>query len=233
LPVNQLTTEYWFPLYNNNSFMATYLTIGNADPASSAQVSVYIAGQFMASYTIPVGGRVTPTYDNINNGPVQVISTNHVNIIASERAYRNVADLTDFNEMMGLPVNQLTTEYWFPLYNNNSFMATYLTIGNADPASSAQVSVYIAGQFMASYTIPVGGRVTPTYANLNNGPVQVISTNLKNIIVSERAYRNVANLTDFNEMMGLPVNQLTTEYWFPLYNNNSFMTTYLTIGNAQ
>jgi hypothetical protein len=111
--------------------MATYLTIGNADPSTSAQVSVYIAGQLKGSYTIPVGGRVTPTYDNINNGPVQVISTNGAKIITSERAYRGVVDLTDFNEMMGFPANQLTTEYWFPLYNNNSFMATYLTIGNA------------------------------------------------------------------------------------------------------
>jgi len=178
-----------------------------------------------------VGGRVTPIYNNINNGPVRVVSTNAVPIITSERAYRG-PNLTDFNEMMGFPADQLTTEYWFPLYNTTSFMQTYLTIGNASPSTSAAVSVYIAGQLKGSYMIPVGGRVTPIYDGINNGPVQVVSTNAVPIITSERAYRG-PNLTDFNELMGFPANKLTTEYWFPLYDTTSFMQTYLTIGNAQ
>jgi len=60
----------------------------------------------------------------------------------------------------------------------------------------------------------------------------MVSTNAVPIITSERAYRG-ANLTDFNEMMGFPANQLTTEYWFPWYSFSSFMQTYLVIGNAQ
>jgi len=116
--------------------MQTYLSIGNASTDDvtqpSANVSVYINGQWMGDYVIPYGGRVTPIYQGIHNGPVQVKSTNGVPIIASERAYRGVANLTDFNEMMGLPVDLLTTEYWFPLYDSRpSFMQTYLTIGNA------------------------------------------------------------------------------------------------------
>ena len=230
-PANQLTTEYWFPLYDTTSFMQTYLTIGNASASQSAEVSVYIAGQLKGSYVVPVGGRVTPIYDGINNGPVRVVSTNAVPIITSERAYRG-PNLTDFNEMMGFPANKLTTEYWFPLYDTTSFMQTYLTIGNASASQSANVDVYIAGQLKGSYVIPVGGRVTPIYDGINNGPVRVVSTNAVPIITSERAYRG-PNLTDFNEMMGFPANQLTTEYWFPLYDTTSFMQTYLTIGNAQ
>ena len=161
-PANQLTTEYWFPLYDTTSFMQTYLTIGNASASQSANVSVYIAGQLKGSYVIPVGGRVTPIYDGINNGPVRVVSTNGVPIITSERAYRG-PNLTDFNEMMGFPANQLTTEYWFPLIDSTCFMQTYLTIGNASASQSANVDVYIAGQLKGSYVIPVGGRVTPIY----------------------------------------------------------------------
>ena len=124
-------------------------------------VDVYIAGQLKGSYVIPVGGRVTPIYDGINNGPVQVVTT-AIPIITSERAYRG-PNLTDFNEMMGFPANQLTTEYWFPLYDTTSFMQTYLTIGNASTSQSANVDVYIAGQPKGSYVIPVGGRATPIY----------------------------------------------------------------------
>ena len=240
LPANQLWTEYWFPLSDSTSFMQTYITIGNASSDSvnqpSANVSVYIAGQLMGSSVIPYGGRWTPIYQGINNGPVRVVSTNAVPIITSERAYRNAANLSDFNEMMGFPANQLTTEYWFPLSDSTSFMQTYITIGNASSDSvnkpSANVSVYIAGQLMGSSVIPYGGRWTPIYQGINNGPVRVVSTNAVPIITSERAYRNGTNLTDFNEMMGFPANRLWTEYWFPLSDSTSFMQTYITIGNA-
>jgi hypothetical protein len=202
-----------------------------------SQTNVYISGALKGSYNILNKGHVTPIYQGINNGPVRVISTNGVNNIASERAYRDGTNLRDFNEMMGFPANHLTTEYWFPLIDSTSFMQTYLTIGNASTDAvnkpNANVSVYIAGQLQGSYVIPYGGRATPIYQGINNGPVQVVSTNAVNIITSERAYRDGTNLKDFNEMMGLPVSQLTTEYWFPLIDSTSFMQTYLTIGNAQ
>ena len=95
-----------------------------------ADIDVTIGGEPQGSYTIPSSARVTPIYQGINNGPVQVKSTNGANLIASERAYRNAANLTDFNEMMGFPANQLTTEYWFPLSDSTSFMQTYITIGS-------------------------------------------------------------------------------------------------------
>ena len=76
------------------------------------------------------GGRVTPLYPGVNNGPVRVVSTNGVPIITSERAYRG-ANYTDWNEMLGYPANQLTSEYWFPLYDSSGIAQTFLSIGNA------------------------------------------------------------------------------------------------------
>ena len=165
LPVEQLTTEYWFPLCDGTGTAQTFISIGNASQ-TPAEVTVKIAGQILGSYTIPVGGRVTPDCAGINNGPVQVYSTNGTDIIVSERAYRG-ANFTDWNEMMGLPVEQLTTEYWFPLCDGIGTAQTFISIGNASQ-TPAEVTVKIAGQILGSYTIPVGGRVTPDCAGINN-----------------------------------------------------------------
>ncbi len=95
----------------------------------TALVDVTIGGSPMESYTIPSSGRVTPIYAGINNGPVQVKSTNGVPIITSERAYRG-PNYTDWNEMLGFPADQLTTEYWFPVYDTTGIAQTFLSIGN-------------------------------------------------------------------------------------------------------
>src|SRR6185503_9988594 len=229
-PADQLTTEYWFPLCDGTGSAQTFISIGNASPSTAAQVTVKIAGQILGNYTIPVGGRVTPSCAGINSGPVQVYSTNGTDIIGSERAYRG-PNYTDWNEMLGLPVEQLTTQYWFPVCDGTGTSQTFISIGNASPSTAAEVTVKIAGQVFGSYTIPVGGRVTPNCVGINNGPVQVYSTNATNIIVSERAYRGM-NYTDWNEMLGMPANQLTTEYWFPLCDGTGMSQTFISIGNA-
>jgi hypothetical protein len=99
---------------------------------------------------------------------------------------------------------------------------------------NATVEVYIGGSLRGTYTIAYGDRTSHVDWGLNDGPVRVVSTNGTPIIVSERSYRDPVNLEDFNEMMGVPADHLTTEYWFPVYNGNtSVMKTWITIGNAQ
>jgi hypothetical protein len=109
-----LATEYWFTTLDDAS-MITYLVIGNPDETQTAEVDVYIAGTKMNStpYTIAPGERVYPRY-GINGGPVQVVSTNGVAIFASERSKY----LESFNEILGIAVDQLTTEYWFTTYDD-------------------------------------------------------------------------------------------------------------------
>jgi hypothetical protein len=71
----------------------------NADGSPNtqpAQVSIKIAGQLMGNYTIPAGGRITPTYPNILNGPVEVISDKPV--LATQRVLYGGS----FNEFVGI-----------------------------------------------------------------------------------------------------------------------------------
>ena len=207
--------------------MTTYLVIGNPSTNNqNALVDVYIAGvkKTITPFSIAPGARVFPRY-GINGGPVRVVSTNGIPIFTSQRViYGN-----SFNEVLGYPANQLTTEYWFTSLDDLG-MITYLVIGNPSTnAQSAIVDVYIAGvkKTITPFSIAPGQRVFPRYG-INGGPVQVVSTNGVTIFTSERT----KYLTSFNEVLGYPANKLTTEYWFTsLDDASSNMITYLVIGN--
>jgi glucose/arabinose dehydrogenase len=122
-PGDQLTTEYWFPWYDNIG-MTTWVLVGNPSTTETAEVDVYIGEVLQGSYTILPGEKETPKYTNVLDGPVRVVSTNGVDIFASERSlYKD-----SFNEVMGYPGDQLTTEYWFPWYDNIG-MKTWVLVG--------------------------------------------------------------------------------------------------------
>jgi uncharacterized protein YcfL len=145
-----------------------------------------------------------------------------VPIFASERS---VFGTDGFNELMGYPADQLTTEYWFTWYDKVG-MITRLLIGNPSATETASVDVYIAGNLMDNYQIPPGGRATPGYDGVQNGPVRVISKPNANsisvpIFASERS---VFGTDGFNELMGYPADQLTTEYWFTWYDKVGMIT---------
>ena len=221
-PADQLTTDYWFTSYDDLG-MITYLVIGNPHPSNTAEVDVYIGGNKMnaAPYAIAPGQRIFPRY-GINAGPVHVVSTNGVNIFTSERTKFG----NSFNEVMGYPGNQLTTDYWFTSYDDLG-MITYLVIGNPHVTLTAEVDVYIGGvkKNAVPYSIAPGERIFPRYG-MNVGPVQVVSTNGVNIFTSERSKFGQS----FNEVLGYPANQFTTDYWFTSYDDLG-MITYLVIGN--
>jgi hypothetical protein len=80
------------------------------------------------------------------------------------------------------------------------------------------VNVTIGGVAMPSFNLAAGESTRKSYAGVNNGPVQIVST--QNIVVSERLIYKVNNVnTSFSEMMGLPDPLLNTTFWLPWYNN--------------
>ena len=187
-----------------------------------SKLQVSIGGSLMGSYDLQSRNVLVKSYGGIQNGPVKVASPdNKLPLFTSER----VISGNSFNEVMGYPTNQLTTEYWFPWYDNVS-TATWLLVGNPT-TSTAKVDIYIGGVKRTTQTIQAGGRVTPRFA-LQMGPVRVVSTNGVKIFSSERTLYGSNNA--FNEVMGYPANQLTTEYWFPWYDNTT-MDTWLLVGN--
>jgi hypothetical protein len=156
------------------------------------------------------------------SGPVRVVNLSGSPIFTSQRARFG----NSFNELMGFPANQLTTDYWFTYYDN-VYMTTNLMIGNAHPTDLAKVEVYIGNGSTPykTYDLAAGQSIQPKYDGVRSGPVRVKSTNGVSIFTSQRARFG----DSFNELMGFPANQLTTDYWFTYYDD-IYMVTNLMIG---
>ena len=224
-PDNQLTTEYWFTRYAYNANVKTWLLIANPS-GSTANVSIYI-GNLAApieSFSLISGASTTKFYDGLADGPVRVVSTNGVDILASE--HRNYQ--TSFSETLGYPADQLATAYWFTRYAYNANVKTWLLVTNPS-GSNADVEIYIGDLTtpIDSFSLTSGASATQFYDGVANGPVRVVSTNGVDILASE--HRNYQ--TSFSETLGYPDDQLTTQYWFTKYAYNANVKTWILVTN--
>jgi hypothetical protein len=226
-PANQFTTEYWFPWYDDKN-MTSNILVGNTSSSQSASVQIYVANILRGSYTIPPNGVIQPRYNGLIGGPVQVRSINGVNIVVSQKSVSGPQK--SYNEVMGYPFNQFATIYWFPWYDHGypniigSNMRTWILVGNPSTSQTANVQIYIGGVLKGTYTIAPGANITPRWIGLQGGPVQVLSD--IPVFASERVF-TVPNSV-FNEAMGIPGSQLTSEYWYPWYDSQN-MNNYLLI----
>jgi hypothetical protein len=222
-PADQLTNEYLFPYYNNVA-MNSQLRIGNTGDMP-VDVDVYIAGVKMNTdpYTIGVGDSLREQYTGVNSGPVRVVTTTPGgSILATMRVIWGKG----YDELMGYPANQLTNEYCFPLYSN-TLLNTQLRIGNTGDVP-AEVDVYIGGvkTIDSPYIIAVGDSQRLSYDS-ESGPLQVVTnTTGASILATERI---IYGSMGYDELMGYPGDQLTTEYLFPWYNNKA-MQSQITVG---
>jgi len=192
----QLTSEYHFTWYDEQSEgMRTWIVVGNQG-SEATQVSVYVAEQLVGIYDVPAGGRITPDYPGLMNGPVRVVSTGGQPLIVGQRSlYRG-----SFEEVPGTVTTDLVNRQWFTWYDNVSTgMRTWILVGNQSSAT-AEVDVKIGGAVVGHYSIPAGGRVTPTFPGQMNGPVQVVSSDSQaQLVVSQRTTFN----NSFDELPGM------------------------------
>jgi hypothetical protein len=218
---SQLATEYWFPWYNNVTY-STQLRVSNMGSGNAA-IKVYAAGSQIDSYTLTAGESSRKDYPGLDQGPLQVVSTDGVTkILASERFIQTYQASASYSEMMGYPGNQLTTDYWFPWYNNVSY-STQLRVSNLG-SGSAEVKVYAGGSTtpVDTFTLIAGEAKRISYTGLDNGPLHVVSTDgTTPILVSERFIYTYGPSASYAEMMGYPGDQLDTQYCFPWYNNTT------------
>jgi hypothetical protein len=224
-PNSRLTTDYWFPWYDNVN-MITWVLVGNPSKTATASVTIKIAGSVVGTYSIGPSGNVTPTFDGVQNGPVEVTST--IPVFTSERnLYGYPSGSQSFNETLGYPNNQLTTDYWFTWYDDKD-MQTQIWVANPSSTATASATIKIAGAVMGTYSIGPHTTVTESYAGVQDGPVEVTGT--RSIVASERSYWGPSTSYTFNEVMGYPNNQLSTDYWFSWYDNVN-MITWVLVGN--
>jgi hypothetical protein len=150
---------------------------------------------------------------------VKVGSTNAVPIIAALRdAYLAAGgQVESFAQLMGLPKEQLSDTYYFPVYNNVT-LDGQVRFANVDSVATT-VTVTIGGVVRGTYTLQPNQSQRVNYA-LDTGPVVVKSSNGAKIIAALRdAYLSNGQVESFVQLMGLPREQLSDTYYFPAYNN--------------
>jgi hypothetical protein len=226
LPAEQLSSEYWFPWYNNldTSVMSQGFRIANVDNTQTT-IKVMLGATELDSFPLQAGESVRVNYA-VNDGPIQIYSEGGHDILAALRVIWTapVHGRFSYSEMMGLPVEQLSTEYWFPWYNNldTTAMSQGFRIASVNGSGDNTVEVYVAGALQESFTLAEGASVRVNYP-VNDGPVRVVCTTCtldEKIITSLRViWQEPGFRATYSEMMGLPLEQLSTEYWLPWYNN--------------
>lgn len=213
-PANQLTNEYIFPWYNNNA-MDSQLRVSNLGGVDTT-INVYVGSSPtpIDTYTLAAGSATRKNYAGINNGPLRVTSS-ATNILTTIRV---IFSPLSYSELLGFPVNQLTTSYSYPVYDNVS-IDSQLRVSNVGTTTTT-ITVYLGGEQIDSYSLAAGAATRKNYAGVNNGPLKVVSSS-QPILTTTRMLYYTSSFSSYYEMTGMPENQLHTEYVFPWYNNTA------------
>ncbi|MFW5719731.1 MAG: S8 family serine peptidase [Candidatus Dojkabacteria bacterium] len=190
-----LTNSYKFTWYDSkDSSQKAWILVGNPSTTETANVTIKITDQINETYSIPPGDRITPRYNGIVAGPVEV--TSDINVFASQRTIFKGS----FNEYAGIPMNSLTNKYFFTWYDSkDSSQKAWILVGNPSTTETANVTIKISDQINETYSIPPGGRITPRYNGIVAGPVEVTSD--INVFTSQRALFDGS----FNEYPGIQI----------------------------
>lgn len=212
MPKEQLSKEYWYPVYDNVT-TNSQLRVSNVGTGAT-NIKVYLAGNPapIDTYTLQAGEASRKTYA-YNSGPLQVVSDQEPILSTIRLLYQNVS----YAEITGLPVEQLNKESWYPAYDNVE-VTSELRVANAG-AGTTTITVSAAGELIDSFDLAPGSEIRKTYDE-NTGPLSVVSST-EPILSSVRMLYTTASFSSLYEMMGLPGGQLSSQYFFPWYNNTA------------
>ncbi len=220
------TAEGIYPITCSGGFDENYSFIyvnGTLTVILPAEIDVLVGNELQHNLAIRTGASQRETYDNVDNGPVKVVSTNGVPIIASMRInLKTLPSYASYSEFMGIPASKLTDTYLFPWYNNATTggLSSQLRFGNvgSDPTL---VTVTIGGVERGSYPLDPNESARVTFDNVDAGPVEVTSSGGVPIIASMRInLKTLPSYSSYSEFMGLSASATPgTSYLFPWYNN--------------
>jgi hypothetical protein len=180
---------------------------------------VTIGTSRVGDYTLNTGESTRQSYW-IDSGPVKIASTNGTSLIAALRAiWKMNGQYSSYSELMGLPAGQLSTDYYFPWYNNaTGNLDQQFRFANVD-STATTVEVSVGGRVLGSYSLAPGQSMRQSF-RIDSGPIRIRSVDGKKIIAALRAiWKMNGQYSSYSELMGLPAGQLSTDYYFPWYNN--------------
>ena len=231
LPETQLSTTYYFPVYNNVTLsdQLRFANLGNAQTT----VTVKIGSVVNQSYVLQAGEGLRVNYPGVDSGPVTVSSDGQLIIAALREAWSQNGIVESWFQLMGLPASQLSTSYYFPAYNNVTLsnQLRFANLGNAQTT----VTVKIGSVVNQSYILQAGESVQVRYSGVDAGPVTVSSDGQPIIAALREAWLQNGIVESWSQLMGLPDTELSTSYYFPAYNNVTLsdQLRFANLGNAQ
>lgn len=139
--------------------------------------------------------------------------TTPANVIASQRVLTNYG--TAFNEVSGIPVEQLSNHYLWTWYDMKSPGMKNRVLVHNPTGDAAYYEIIIGSNVIGSGTIPANMTVTPWYPAMMDGPVEVrarksdigpVSGEQRKLLASNvMCSQRVLYDGYFNEVVGEPV----------------------------
>lgn len=179
---------------------------------------------------VPPGYTITPKFDGLIGGPVEVNSLTGDQALVSQRVLWGDSS---FEEVAGTDYRRLSHNFYWPWYDQQS--AGYINWVLISNPSDKQIyyEITIPGIDTnatpgAKGTIPPRGIVTPTFPDIMGGPVQLKAYTDSNkatparVMASQRVLSNVGTSQEaFNEAPGIPATELSNHYIWTWYDNTS------------
>jgi hypothetical protein len=223
----RLTDHYFWTWYDYMSAgYQNWVLIGNQN-TFPVYYEIRIAGTLMQNGTIAAGGNVTSTFPGVMGGPVEIQAwvqgsgkTTPADVMASQRVLSNGGDA--FNEVTGVPADELSDHYIWTWYDQQSSGATdWVLVGNHN-SFPIYFEVRIGGNLVHSDWVAPGGNKTPTFPGVIGGPVEVRAWtgpggSPAKVIAAQRSIWGPS----FEEVPGYPIETLNSIYAWTWYDQQS------------
>ena len=216
----------------DNVYAANWILMANPSSASGdAWFDLTIAGQVRSLPALPGrnAGQVPPgmslnaRYTGVMGGPVDVGAHSRSGVLTSQRTLWAGNSL---EEVVGVDSRKLSNHFYWTWYDEQSPGYKNWVLVNNPGLNPVFYRIKIAGVERASGSLATGASVTPRFAGVMNGPVEVEAWSDSvggsvpaYVMASQRVLIN--GDTAFNEVPGIPAASLDAHYYWTWYDQQS------------
>jgi hypothetical protein len=189
-----VSNEHYFTWYDLAGASIDNIHIINLG-ASTAHVNIWIAGVLKTSTPISLvsGGQTYVNYPGVIGGPVRIVSDQPI------RVTQRIVGWNGFKEVFSVPVELLSSAYYFTWYDWASPPVTWdaLHFMNPSTTQTAHITIKIGGILMGTLTLAPGQASYSTFQGTMNGPIIVTSD------IPIMATQRILGWSSFEETIGV------------------------------